>query len=106
MRNYICTSCGFSGKPQRKVKGSILIEIVLWLFFILPGIIYSVWRLTSNISVCPKCGNTTMIPMDSPVGQKLTREMIEIQKNDNESRPRTENKTSKFKKYLKMLFED
>lgn len=106
MKNYICTSCGFSGRPQRKAKGSFLIEIVLWLFFILPGIVYSAWRLTSNYSVCPKCENATMIPTDTPLGQKLIRETVELQKSNVEFRPKIENKTSKFKKYLKMLFED
>ena len=69
---FVCTTCGFKGYPKKKVKGSILTEIFLWIFFILPGLIYSIWRLNSKTWVCPKCGNQTMIPADSPVGQKLT----------------------------------
>ena len=68
---YICTSCGTVGNPKRVVRGSILMEIALWLFFILPGLIYSVWRLTTKYNACPECKNATMIPITSPLGQKL-----------------------------------
>jgi len=68
---FVCTSCEFVGQQAKLVKGSILIEFVLWVFFILPGLIYSFWRLTSKQLVCPKCKHPTMIPVDSPMGQKL-----------------------------------
>jgi hypothetical protein len=45
-------------------------EIALWLFLILPGLIYSVWRLTSREKVCGICGGR-MIPINSPRGQQL-----------------------------------
>jgi ribosomal protein L37E len=67
----ICTTCGFQGKPKTRTKGSIWIEIVLWICMILPGVIYSIWRLTTREQVCPKCGNPTMIPLDTPQGAKL-----------------------------------
>jgi|SRR5690554_3070057 len=64
----ICTNCGYEGKAKFKTKGSFLIEIVLWLFFIIPGLIYSLWRMSaSKMMVCPECDNiNTMIPADSP----------------------------------------
>lgn len=61
-----CLQCGTVGKPKKRVKGSIWIEIVLWLFLILPGLIYSIWRLTTKERVCPACGAPNMIPLDSP----------------------------------------
>ncbi len=74
VKKFICTTCGYIGVPQRITKGSFLIELVLWLFLIIPGLIYSIWRLTTKYDACPKCKNDSMIPVDSPVGQRLVRE--------------------------------
>jgi len=69
--DMVCTNCGFRGKPVRATAGSFIVEVVLWLCFILPGLIYSVWRLTTRKQVCPKCKQPTMIPADSPRGRTL-----------------------------------
>lgn len=71
---YICTNCGYLGKPVKVTRGSIFIEIILWLAFLIPGLIYSLWRLTTRYQACPKCRHESMIPADSPRGQKLIRE--------------------------------
>jgi len=60
-----CPNCGTVAKPKKVTKGSFLIEVFLWLLFIIPGVIYSLWRLTTKAEVCPKCGAPNMIP--SPV---------------------------------------
>lgn len=70
-KHLICSSCGHVGSSHTAVKGNILIEIVLWLCFIVPGLIYSLWRSSSRHKTCPVCGSTNMIPVDTPVGQKL-----------------------------------
>jgi len=67
----ICPNCGYKGKQKLYTKGTIALEIVLWLFFLLPGLIYSIWRLSSRYRGCPKCGAPNMLPLDSPLGQKL-----------------------------------
>lgn len=51
-----------------------MIEVILWLMFLVPGIIYSIWRLTSRHQACAMCGGTGLIPLDSPVGQRLLLE--------------------------------
>lgn len=51
-----CPNCGYEGKPKTHVDGSMGVEIALWFFFLLPGIIYSVWRGSTKCYVCPKCG--------------------------------------------------
>ena len=61
-----CTNCGTVAPPKKVTRGSFLIEVMLWLCFLLPGLIYSIWRLTSRALVCPKCGAPNMIPVDSP----------------------------------------
>lgn len=68
---YVCTQCGYAGASKTATKGSFLIEVVLWLCFLVPGIIYSLWRLTSRHTACPKCGGNTLIPADSPKGKIL-----------------------------------
>ena len=72
--NLICTACGFQGAPKSHTRGSILIEIILWLAFIIPGLIYSLWRLTTRQQVCPQCQNAAMIPKGSPRGLQLVKE--------------------------------
>lgn len=68
---FVCTACGSIGKPIKTVKGNFFTEIVLWCFLLLPGLIYTTWRLTSKYKACPKCGKPTMIPMDTPTGKAL-----------------------------------
>lgn len=69
--SLICPSCGSRGEPKTITKGSTAIELILWLCFIVPGLIYSIWRLTTRQSGCPACGNIGMIPANSPVGRRL-----------------------------------
>ena len=74
MENKICANCGYFGKPKKVVNGGCLIEGVLWLFFIIPGLIYSLWRLTSKFTACPECGAPNMITIDSPRGKQLIKQ--------------------------------
>lgn len=76
---FVCTTCGYVGHPVTTVKGNVLFELLLWCFFIVPGIIYSIWRGSTNQKVCPKCRHSTMIPSDTPLGAKLLQEHRETQ---------------------------
>lgn len=69
--NMICPACGSRGEPAMRIRGSLGIEIVLWLCLLVPGLIYSLWRLTTRHPVCPACAQPGMIPIDTPVGRKL-----------------------------------
>lgn len=57
---YHCTNCS-SYFAYPKKKGSGWIELVLYLFYIVPGIIYSIWRRSGNSNKCPHCGSTHVI---------------------------------------------
>ncbi len=72
----VCTQCGYVGEPKRAIKGNGFIEIVLWLCFIVPGLIYSIWRSSSRYKVCPKCSNASLIPMDSPRAKTIMSETM------------------------------
>lgn len=70
-KQFICSVCGSVDNPKRAIKGNGAIELILWLAFLVPGLIYSIWRSSSRHSVCTVCGGTTLIPLDSPIGAKL-----------------------------------
>jgi hypothetical protein len=71
----ICTSCGSRAPSKTVTRGSFLIEVILWLCFIIPGVIYSLWRLTTRSQACSACGATSLVPADSPVGRKLAKDL-------------------------------
>lgn len=64
-----CTTCGTDAVPKEDNKGHGLIEIVLWLCFLVPGLLYSIWRRTNVPLRCPACNATTVVPMNSPVAR-------------------------------------
>lgn len=78
--SYICGNCGTIGQPSSVTKGSIWIEIILWLCCLFPGIIYSVWRLTTRTKACPSCKATNIMPINSPMGTKLYQSLYFPQK--------------------------
>jgi|GEM_PF-1908842 len=58
---FQCTSCGFITSTPLQ-KGQKWLEIVLWLLYILPGLVYSIWRRNGGGTVCPNCKHETLIP--------------------------------------------
>jgi len=72
----ICTACGKVGNPITHTKGSIFIELVLWLCFLIPGILYSLWRMTTKEKVCRYCRKASLIPINSPQGQQILARTI------------------------------
>ena len=71
--NLFCRNCETIARPKKVTQGSFIIECFLWLMFILPGLIYSIWRLTTRRSVCPKCGAPNMLPLDTPAAVRATQ---------------------------------
>jgi hypothetical protein len=49
--SVVCPNCSHYAKVLPVNRGSLLIEIVLWLTFIIPGLLYSIWRLDWFICV-------------------------------------------------------
>jgi hypothetical protein len=66
-QDWFCTQCGTVGQPKKITKGSFGMELLMWLLMILPGVLYSLWRITSRYKGCPNCGAAHMIPATSPV---------------------------------------
>lgn len=65
-----CPICKHEGKAKKVTKGSIIIEIFLWCMMLVPGFIYSLWRLTTRHDACPQCGNANLLKV-KPVEQKI-----------------------------------
>ncbi len=65
-KGSLCTSCGWCGTAKVITRGNFATELILWLVFIVPGLLYSLWRLTTRYKGCPQCG-ANPIPIDSPV---------------------------------------
>jgi hypothetical protein len=64
-----CKACGATGTGVTATPGSFFVELLLWLCFLIPGLIYSVWRLAGRKRVCRICGSDALIPADSPAAR-------------------------------------
>lgn len=71
-----CKNCGYMGEPATVTRGHFSIELLLWLCFILPGLVYSIWRLSSRYAACPKCDAPGMIPVSSPFAPPAAAEVV------------------------------
>lgn len=74
-REMFCGGCGQLVRPMPVTKGSFGLEFLLWICFLLPGLIYSVWRLASRYNGCPKCKSPNLLPHDSPMARMLQQQM-------------------------------
>lgn len=61
-----CLTCGHEGRTGKVTRGSFLIEVILWLCFLIPGLIYSIWRLGTRHEACTNCGSVSVVPLSSP----------------------------------------
>ena len=70
--NMVCTVCYKRILPIRESAGSGFVALVLWLFFVIPGLIYTVWMMSTPSKLkCPYCGNYAVVPVNSPRGKEL-----------------------------------
>lgn len=66
-----CLRCGTVAQPKSTTPGSMLAELILYLFLIIPGLLYSAWRLSARRNACPACGASDLIPPDSPRAKQI-----------------------------------
>ena len=60
-KKYVCMECSCQRDPIWVKRGWLIVEIVMWLLYVLPGVIYSIWRRVRKQQVCPNCLNPTMV---------------------------------------------
>ena len=70
-KQMVCAHCGCTEKPKIKTKGSFAVEILLYIFGFIGGMIYTAWRKSNMVEICAACGAEDFIPVDSPKGRKL-----------------------------------
>lgn len=71
MTPKICPNCYYVGKPKKIAKGEFILELILWLVGLIPGIIYSLWRFFNKREECPTCKAQNLLLLDSPRGMEL-----------------------------------
>lgn len=67
----VCKHCGHVGHPRIHTPGHLAIELVLWLCFIVPGLIYTIWRVTSRHGTCTACQSRDILPRNAPAAQDI-----------------------------------
>ncbi len=69
----ICADCGSTALPVEAKRGAGWVEVLLWLCYLLPGLIYSIWRRARSRMVCAYCGNPSMVSVHSERARKISR---------------------------------
>ena len=67
-RTWLCTYCG-TETAHPEAPGSPWVGAALLLPFIVPGLVYFAWRLTTRRQRCPICGHAQLIPGDAPLAR-------------------------------------
>lgn len=70
-KQMFCTRCQMIGTPKTITPGNFGVELLAWLMFAIPGLIYTIWRKASAYNGCPSCGAKELIPADSPVAKRM-----------------------------------
>lgn len=50
-----CAKCGYHGPAEPRAPGKLWLEAVFWIAFMIPGVVYSIWRLFWRKYLCPQC---------------------------------------------------
>ena len=77
MEGYICKSCGSLTKGKTETPGNFFIEVILWCCYIVPGLLYSIWRRSKRHKICEWCKSPDLIPPDSPIALEIRRKIGE-----------------------------
>lgn len=72
MADWVCTACHSVGRPRTKTRGLFAVEVLLWMCFLIPGFLYTLWRVATRYKACARC-EAAVIPLDSPRGRELSR---------------------------------
>lgn len=67
-----CPNCG--SITDGKIPGSLWITLFLLLLWVLPGIVYEIWRTQKSQLRCAKCNLSGLIPIDSVVAKKALKD--------------------------------
>lgn len=74
-KKYLCLECGCQREPVMANRGMLIIELLMWLLYILPGVIYSIWRRVRKQEICPNCRTPSVVLTASSRAMKMMRLM-------------------------------
>ncbi len=82
MKDRICTSCGFVGKPIRQCKASFMVDAFVWstvggfalVTGLLPALVipmaWTIFHIVKfNSTKCPECNSLDMVSMNGHKGR-------------------------------------
>ena len=70
--SLVCTSCGQETvRPDRVKPGTGWLTATLLCCFVVPGVVYWIWRTAMKEDRCPLCHRATLIPSVSPIGRAI-----------------------------------
>jgi len=61
MEKYICTSCGYQGRPTKIGKVRIIKELFIWLLFRIVNVFCFLLKSCPRYNCCPKCKKSEML---------------------------------------------
>lgn len=62
---FFCQDCELAGVGESSQQGSVIITILLLLFFIIPGVLYMIYRSHTKGTQCEHCHSKNVIPITS-----------------------------------------
>ena len=65
----VCLHCGHEGPARIVSKGHWAVEAGLWLVLIIPGLIYSIWRFSTQRQACGSCAHARLAKPQSPAAR-------------------------------------
>ena len=77
---YICPDCGHIGRGAIPLRGSAVLERILWYVLLIPGPLYSFWRRSGNEIECPDCQNPLLVPLESKLGIVMLENQLKKKK--------------------------
>lgn len=75
-----CPICWFKWEPTKYRKWNNILEIVLWIPFLIPWIIYTARRHINSICMCPKCRQLYLFETD--YDDKLIDSLVDIKRKE------------------------
>lgn len=70
----VCTACEEIGSVHMKTPGTKLVQVLLLVLYIAPGLIYWAWRKGNRKLVCSACGSDKLVSAQTRIGKKIVLE--------------------------------
>ena len=75
-KEFICKNCNYIGEVDGgEMRGNFWVSTILWTLYMIPGIIYSIWRRSAK-KRCKKCGSGSLIKLNSAEGKKAMEKIL------------------------------